>query len=138
MVIDERGIVEAIRFLVAKEHVQSELEVHFQHDVGFDRLDPLLEGTLFRIVQEALNNVKRHSGVAKAEVQLVQSRDLLLIVRDQGCGFDPEAVPEDRYGVRGMCERARLFGGAAVVNSRVGQGTCVEVRLPLTDSGLQF
>ncbi|MFV2066802.1 MAG: PAS domain S-box protein, partial [Pirellulales bacterium] len=61
MVIDEQGIVEAIEFLVADESAKPLLDIQFSHPPSIERLDPMLEGALFRIVQEALNNARRHS-----------------------------------------------------------------------------
>lgn len=132
MVLDEQGIVEAVRHLIADEQKHGDLIIAFEDDVQFDRLEPRLEGVIFRIVQEALNNVKRHGQTDHAAVQLTQ-RDgqLEVVVRDQGVGFDPDKVTTENFGLRGICERARLFGGAARVESSPGAGTTVYVQLPI-------
>lgn len=130
-VIDKEGVVHAIRDLIADEQIQSELEVRFHHDVQFDRLDPMLENTAFRIVQECLNNVRRHSQAERAEVRLVQDNDQLRIqICDQGVGFESRQVPDDCFGLRGVCERARLLGGHADIDSFPGKGTRITVDLP--------
>jgi PAS domain S-box-containing protein len=130
MIIDEEGIVDAIEYLVAES--LPELKLRFTHDVNFHRLDSMLEGTLFRIVQEAINNIKRHAGVKEAEVRLVQRDGIVRAeVRDMGVGFDLAAVPAARFGLRGIHERARLFGGFARVETAPGHGTCVIAELPL-------
>ncbi|MCG8586275.1 MAG: PAS domain-containing protein [Pirellulales bacterium] len=132
MVLDEAGVVEAIRHLVADERKYETLDVDFVYDVQFDRLEPMLEGAIFRIVQESLNNVKRHAGTTKAKVELAQGNGTLhMKIEDEGCGFDQKHVPHDRFGLRGMQERARLFGGAAKIRSAPGQGTLVSVELPV-------
>lgn len=132
MIIDERGIVDAITYLVNEHQLQGGPEVEFTHQVAFERLSPLLEGTMFRIVQEALHNVQRHSQSERAEVELRQHEGRLrLVIRDQGIGFDPLQVPADRFGLRGMKERARLFGGQTTIRSELGQGTEVAVDLPI-------
>jgi PAS domain S-box-containing protein len=135
LIIDEEGIVQSIDYLVAKELSDGEIAIDFQHRVDFDRLDPILEGTVFRIVQEALNNVKRHSQSATANVRLNEENGrILLEVCDQGIGFDPRQVASDRFGIRGIYERARLFEGCAVVESAPGKGTRVFVTLPVAAS----
>ena len=63
-ILDEAGVVLAVQYLVAEQSVPGQLDIHFSHDVHFDRLDSLLEGNIFRIVQESLNNMKRYSGAA--------------------------------------------------------------------------
>jgi PAS domain S-box-containing protein len=131
--VDEKGIVEMLRFLVAEETRRTARQIAFTHSVRFDRLDPLLEGTIFRIAQEALTNVRRHSSAQRAEIRLQQRGEwLLLEIRDDGIGFDLPTVAEDRYGVRGIIQRARLFGGAATINSSPGAGTRIQVELPVT------
>ncbi len=135
MIIDEQGIVGAISYLIS-DHSNRGIEIRFTHQVQFDRLDSRLEQTVYRIVQEALTNVRRHSGAATAEVDIrQQGQHLLIEIRDAGAGFDPTQIPCDRFGVRGMQERARLFGGTAQIVSAPGQGTTVRVSIPLDDCG---
>ncbi|MBC8350742.1 MAG: PAS domain-containing protein [Planctomycetes bacterium] len=132
MIIDEMGVVEAIHYLVAEEEATQRLNVTFSHTVQFDRLAPMLEGIVFRIVQESLNNVRRHAEVHDAEVRLQQIDSILLIeVEDRGVGFDPAQIKDHHFGLEGIRERARLFGGKASFNSVVGQGTIVSVKLPI-------
>ena len=116
---------------MADELDHSGLNVAFQHNFGSDRLESKLEGAIYRIVQEALNNVKRHSQTDHASVQLSQENGALrVVVRDEGVGFDPTQVMPDRFGLRGIYERARLFGGEARIESEPGEGTTVSVQLP--------
>ena len=132
LIIDEEGLLEAINYLVAEETGRGLLAISFMHAVTFEHLPPLLETTLFRIVQEAMTNIRRHARARRAEIRLVQDEgQLKLEIRDDGVGFDPKAIPEDRFGVRGIVERARLFGGSARIRSEPGRGTLIAVRLPL-------
>ncbi len=132
LIIDEQGIIQAINYLVGEEQSKGGIEIHFEHQVQFDRLPRLLEGTVFRIVQEALTNVKRHSQANAASVNLTHIDERVFIeVQDQGVGFDLNKVSEDRFGIRGIRERARLFGGKATIESSPGQGARVFVELPL-------
>jgi PAS domain S-box-containing protein len=132
MILDEAGVIDAIAHLVAEEDRNSALTVAFAHDVQFDRLDPRLEGAIFRIVQESLTNVKRHANTEHAAVELTQRNgNLDVVIRDQGVGFDRENVPTTCFGMRGILERARLFGGTARIESVPGEGTTVSAELPI-------
>ena len=132
MIIDEQGILAAIEYLIGEQTAHAALKITFEHDVQFSRLPPLLEGTMFRIVQEALNNVRRHSGAERAAVRLTQSGNRVRIeIEDAGSGFDLGNVPDQRFGLRGIRERARLFDGKATIESAPGRGTRILVELPL-------
>ncbi len=136
MILDEQGVLGAIEYLANDAREKSGVAVTFQHEVQFDRLPDLLENTVFRVVQEALNNVRRHSKCRTAQVTLYQRRGHLVIsVIDDGVGFDKAAVPESRFGLRGIIERARLFGGKARITSQPGQGAQVTARFPLDGVG---
>ncbi len=130
-ILDESGIVAAIEYLI-NENRESLPDVEFIHDTSFSRLAPPLEDAVFRIVQEALNNVRRHSHCQRARVHMVQTVDHLRVeVRDWGVGFSPEQVAPDRFGLQGIMERVRLLGGQATIGSSPGEGTCVSVEIPL-------
>jgi len=133
LILDEQGIVGVINYLIAERKKRGKTEFAFSHDVTFDRLHPLLEGTLFRIVQEALNNIGRHSQAERAEIRLSEGADQVhLEISDDGVGFDFHQVPESHFGLRSIMERARLFKGTAAINSSPGRGTRIAVSLPIT------
>jgi len=132
MIIDEKGIVEAIHYLVAEETGDERIDITFHHEVQFDRLDPMLEAATFRIAQEALTNVRRHGKSPQAEIRLTQADGhMLLEISDVGIGFDVNQVPSHHFGLRGIVERARLFGGTATIDSTPGKGTRITARLPI-------
>jgi signal transduction histidine kinase len=107
-------------------------EIKFRGEVEFDRLVPILENVIYRIVQEGLANACQHSRSKKVLVELVQDSDNVRIkIHDWGIGFDPEKAHEGHYGLDGIRERARLLGGTATVSSALGQGACILVGLPL-------
>ena len=129
--IDDLPLVEAIQYLVQQEEQVRRLDVKFSHDVHIDHLEPLLQTTLVRIVQESLNNVARHAKTHEAEVELTQRGSLIrVVITDHGAGFDPKQVAPDRYGLNGIRERARLFGGKASIKSQPGRGTVVSAEFP--------
>ncbi|MBN2021353.1 MAG: PAS domain S-box protein [Pirellulales bacterium] len=134
-VLDESGAVAAIEHLISEGRGQPGPRVEFHHDVQFERLDPMLENTLFRIAQESLTNARRYSQGQRVEIRLTQSGDrVTLAVHDDGVGFDPDEVRPNSFGLRGIHERARLLGGQATIISRPGQGATVRVELPIEPS----
>jgi two-component system nitrate/nitrite sensor histidine kinase NarX len=94
---------------------------------------PEIQVQLIRIIQEALNNVRKHSDAKQAWVTCHQiGTDILIEIRDDGRGFSPEEVPGvSRYGLQGMQERSDLIGADFQVISRAGEGTTVRIRLPI-------
>lgn len=99
-----------------------------------ESLPPLpvrLEAGLYRIAQEAINNVQAHSGASTASVSLLAEPDqITLTVKDDGQGFDPERIPGGRFGLVGLRERAKLLGGSLTVTTQPGRGTEVRARIP--------
>jgi signal transduction histidine kinase len=86
---------------------------------------------LFRVVQEAVSNIRKHSGARRASVLLRSTQTFLdLTVSDDGCGFDPRDRICDRLGLAGISERVRLLGGVVEIDSRPGAGTSVRATVP--------
>ncbi|MCA9270754.1 MAG: PAS domain S-box protein [Planctomycetales bacterium] len=133
-VLEEQGVVAAVEYLCEQADKLHGVKVEFTSDVRFDRLAPAVEIAIYRIVQEGLSNIVRHSQSAKAAVELSQRASSLVIkVRDWGVGFAVEKVKPRRYGLTGVRDRAKLLGGTARIESEPGQGTRVRVELPLAD-----
>lgn len=131
-ILDEAGIVAAISHLVNEQRRHAAWRIEFQSKVEFDRLVPILENAIYRIVQESLTNACRHAQSNRIIVELVQHDDSLRVaVRDWGIGFDPQKTEEGRFGLEGIRERARLLGGTARIDSRPGEGTSITVDLPV-------
>jgi two-component system sensor histidine kinase DegS len=100
------------------------------------KMPPSVELQLFRIVQEALANVRKHSGASHAEVSITipSSGVLQLIISDNGCGFDTireESSRPGSFGLKGMRERAENLGGTSRYESEPGRGTRVIVDVPI-------
>ncbi|MFN9369001.1 MAG: ATP-binding protein [Planctomycetia bacterium] len=129
--LDELGIAEAIEALVTEARADVPA-VEFTHSLPGPRLPPQMETAIFRIVQESLTNVRKHARAASVRVDLTRSGDSLRIsVHDDGRGFDPRQVPADRFGLEGIRQRARLFGGEPRIVAAPGTGTTIEVSLPV-------
>ena len=100
--------------------------------VGNRPLPVRIEATLYRMVQEALNNVMQHADAEQVRVMLTTTVDgVQLVIEDDGCGFDPDAVPEDHYGLIGLNERVRLLQGTLTVESAPDEGTRLSFDIPL-------
>ncbi|UCD42062.1 MAG: GAF domain-containing sensor histidine kinase [Chloroflexota bacterium] len=110
------------------------LPVELDESSPRESLPPEIQVQLIRIIQEALNNVRKHSDAKRAWVSCRQvGDDLLVEVRDDGKGFSPEEVPSvSRYGLQGMQERSDLIGADFQVISFPGEGTTVRIRLPIS------
>lgn len=134
MVLDQMGIHEALQFIIDEEEAKG-LTIHYTNRLTSKSFAPLIESTLLRVLKETITNSRRHGGVDELTVRLTQAGELLVLeVIDEGAGFDPQQVPVGRYGLEGIRERARMFGGGATIESSPGQGTRVSVVLPLEDS----
>ncbi|MGQ9925379.1 MAG: histidine kinase [Chloroflexaceae bacterium] len=128
--LDGRGLAPALRDLVTALQERQGLRITLR--ITGERPLPLEhEQALFRIVQEALANVSRHSGVREAEVNLHYNDDVVTLeVRDEGRGFDPAAARNPRaIGLHSMAERAEALGGRIAIRS-ANRGTTIAVTLP--------
>lgn len=134
-VLDKFGLVDAIADMQAQlQSGPPAPHIEFVSDVQFSRLEPTLENALYRIAQEALTNARRHSRSDRVRIELTQHENGgVLEVRDWGRGFDPRQVAEDHFGLEGIRERTRLFGGTCTIHSEPRQGTTVRVTFPVRE-----
>ncbi len=134
--LDDLGLVPALNSLIEHDCQPKGMRVEFVVTGNQQRLNPLVETVLFRVAQEALNNVCRHAGVQQAKVELLYECDQVTIrIADQGAGFDPTEKfhPPRGWGLAGMRERVESLAGQLTLQSAPGKGTTVEVILPLQD-----
>ena len=136
-ILDDLGIVPAIRWYLNREAQRSGCRVSFVADIGMTWLDPELETTCFRIAQEALTNIARHAKARHIRLELGLEGDrLVMIVADDGVGFDVgQARRAARHGrslgLEGIAERVDQAGGDIDIQSTPGQGTRLRVTLPI-------
>jgi len=126
------GVVAGMKSWCKEFSERQGMEIDFKGDMQ-SVLPPEVGLSLFRVLQEALHNAIKHSGVKRVEVQLVEhSNAVHLIVRDSGAGFDIEAARCGRgLGLTSMRERIRLLNGTIAIESKPMHGTTVHVRVPL-------
>ncbi len=137
ILLDELGLVPAINSIADLRLRAQGIEADVQVVGHSRRLDPHQEVAVFRIVQEALQNIVRHSEARSAVIAIEFRPDSLFIqVADDGIGFDPSLVPSEPdtgsgLGLLGMRERAGLIGGTLSIDSASGEGTTVVLTVPL-------
>jgi two-component system sensor histidine kinase DegS len=134
-VIDQVGLVPALEILIEEANKNNIVKNSLEVSGSERRLATNTEVALFRIVQEALRNIKRHSGAIQSVTRLRFTRTRVRItVSDNGRGFEvPDTLSdfasESKLGLIGMQERTRLLGGKLLVKSRVGRGTTIIVEI---------
>ena len=129
--LDQLGLRAALEDLAERVGQGEEIEVAADLQVAAERLDPELETVVYRLVQEALNNVAKHAGAAAVELQVRGRPDRIdVLVVDDGRGFDPGGEHAG-FGLAGMRERIALAGGELQIESQVGGGTRVSASVPL-------
>ena len=133
-ILDDLGLLPALLGHVERYTSQTKVQVRLEHH-GLDRrFDPETETGVYRIVQEALTNVARHSGVDEVTVRLWATRDVLGVqVEDHGRGFDLDAVLGNGGGLDGLRERAALLNGHLTVETKPGAGVRVTAEVPIDD-----
>jgi signal transduction histidine kinase len=138
--LDEAGLCSALRWYVDGFALRSKINVDLDLPEDFGRLPRESETAVFRVVQECLTNIHRHSGSSLARIRLRQrDRQVLVEIEDQGKGIPPEKKEEmsssgtPGVGIRGMRERLRQLGGTLDINSN-GSGTAIVVRLPMAEA----
>ena len=141
-VLDDLGLLAALQWLAADVEKRFGIEVRMSVIGDERRLPPDAELLLFRIAQEALHNVWKHSGASQTCLVVEFGDDTVgLSVQDNGAGFEvPERAgdlaEQGKLGLAGMQERARLLGATLNLESRPGEGTTVSVEAAIHDPEL--
>jgi signal transduction histidine kinase len=133
-VLDDFGFTEALREYVAALATHGGLAVALDVDDAVRSARPEVNVTLFRILQEAVVNVRKHAAAARLSIEFrrADAARLRLVVRDDGRGFDPAAPARGHFGLLYMRERAEACGGALAISSAPGAGTEIAVTVPAT------
>lgn len=131
--LDELGLVPALRWYVGRQAERAGWELRFLADEDVTRPPPNVEISCFRVTQEALTNVARHAKATRVEIRLEMSRrELSLIISDNGIGFDHDLIRVGTsVGLSGMEERVRLAGGRIGIHSARAGGTEIRATFPL-------
>ena len=135
--LDDLGLETAVRHLIETWSERSNLQLHLRLELPDRRLDPAVETTLYRVLQEAITNIARHANAKMVGVILeANDKEVRMIVEDDGCGFCPPGtgpigMPTKRLGLLGIRERLSLVSGTLEIESAPGLGCTLFVRVPL-------
>src|SRR5207249_3332634 len=139
--LDESGLSSALSWYTQGLSERSGLEITLDIPNHFERLPRDMELLVFRLVQECLTNIHRHSGSKTALIQIAREGDMLSVrIKDEGKGMSPAKLAEIQsqsagVGIRGMHERLRQFQGSMSFESD-GSGTRVLMRIPIPKNGM--
>lgn len=138
--LDRLGLTSTLEAMIEK--VATVSGIHFTAEIA--PLDGLFskedEMNLYRIIQESLNNIVKHSQATEAQVEITRDTSgVYLTIHDNGRGFDPEAMTSNElrrrgFGLTGIAERLRMLGGTQKIHSGPGQGTTVTIKIPLPEA----
>jgi two-component system NarL family sensor kinase len=130
--LEGRSLAEALQTLCAETSTKAGVPVRFATRGAAELLPLPVEAGLYRIAQEALTNAVQHARPTRVHVELVLGANhVRLVLQDDGSGFDARQIPPGHYGLVGLNERVRLLGGTLHLESSPGDGTRVQVDLPL-------
>lgn len=130
-IVEDLGLSSALNRQLEIIAQRNNYEAHFQQEGSEPQLDSNVAQTLFRIAQEALNNVERHARATHVNLTLTNASEsgVSIRVQDDGVGFDVSMLDNEWFGLRGMRERAEMIGAHLRVDSSAGKGTIVTVTL---------
>lgn len=138
LVLDDLGLSAAVEWLVQDFIKRTGIEVRMDLDAISADLDNALATGVFRIIQESLTNVARHSGAGVVDIALRRAEGILILeVRDDGRGISADKQEKRTHGLVGMRERAYMFGGQMNIDSAPGEGTSIQVTIPVAVAPLQ-
>jgi signal transduction histidine kinase len=130
--LDDFGLGPALERLVDTHRQDASVEVDLEVRLDGERLPSEVETTLYRIVQEALTNVAKHADATRISILLMRKDEAaVLVVEDDGKGFDPGEIRPESLGIAGMRERVGLLGGQLRLEGAPGKGTTLAVEVPL-------
>ena len=127
--VEEFGLLLALERLAQQAARRTEVTPIIALPPQLSGVPPHVEQQLYRIVEEAVNNMARHANASRfwLALKMVKPSQLQLTIRDNGVGFDANLDPNGRYGLNGIRERAALINAALTINSTPGEGSCIEV-----------
>jgi signal transduction histidine kinase len=135
--LEPLGLIPSLEFLAEQVSKRRVINIAIENNLE-GRLSPSLELTLYRVIQEALNNTTRHAQAANAKIRLLKDlKSISCFVSDDGIGFDPKAVSQQTdaksptLGLIGMSQRVAALGGTLEINSAPARGTELRIEIPL-------
>ncbi len=139
MALDDLGIVPTLRkYLSTMMEYNPKVQIQFQSNNVEERLPSDYEVSIFRLVQESVNNAMKHGAASEIWVKIEWlKKHINIIVKDNGSGFDINTVKEKSFGIVGMKERIDLLKGTMEIKSNIGEGTVILFKIPLQDQVIE-
>lgn len=143
MSLDDLGLIPTLEQYTAKYTRDTGIDVVLDVHGRELEIDPIIEVAVFRIVQEALNNIKKHSEASQCTIELlVEDAYLIGRITDNGIGFNMKELKKDKqsirhdsgFGIYSMRQRAELLEGKLHIRSGRNRGTTIEIKVPLIDN----
>lgn len=136
MSLDDLGLIPTVERLVTQHNEESEIFAEFKFFGDRVKLLPVIELAAFRIVQEALNNIKKHSKATRASVKIeLTKKNINIVISDNGVGFSRDSIKRadenSGYGLMSMEERVLLLNGKFELNASPGNGTKILITIPI-------
>lgn len=132
MTLDDLGLVPTIRKYLANVEDYQDISIDLSEHGGIERLSSKYEVAIFRLIQEAVQNAVKHAVANHIQVNLsIDTKQVAVSIRDDGIGFDKSEKKANSFGLLGMRERVEMLDGEFVINTKVGQGTTVYIKIPL-------
>lgn len=137
LVLETQGLPAALQLFTERHQAEGRARLHLHLDESVGRYPAQVEGAVFSIVQEAVNNALKHAQAQNIWIRLGEKGETLVVeVEDDGVGFSLETVLQayenrERFGLLSMRERAEILGGELTIISAPGQGTTVMLRIPI-------
>ncbi|HOQ01146.1 MAG TPA: sensor histidine kinase [Acetivibrio clariflavus] len=138
MSLDDLGLVPTLQRFILTFQEESNIKVNFKTKGVYEDIKPEISLTIFRIVQESINNVRKHAEATKVSISLeFLERELRLKIADDGKGFNTEELKTKKdninsgFGLYSMRERVELLNGKFAINSAIGKGTRLDITVPL-------
>lgn len=129
--LKEKNLVDCINQLLDDTRLASKLDIRFSYDENVSLISDGKKVTLFRILQEQLKNILRHSSANRVDICIESNNNqFLMVVKDDGIGFDPDQTFRG-IGLSNIYERVRFYDGNAEIETGIGKGCTLKVRLPL-------
>lgn len=132
MALDDLGLIPTIKKYITTTSEYNNINIEFTSIGEVKRINQKYEIAVFRLAQEAIQNAVKHADATLISVKIeICTRNLNLIVTDNGKGFDPSIRKDKSFGLMGMKERVEMFDGVMDIKSTIGKGTKIVIQVPL-------
>ncbi len=135
MALDDLGLVPTLEKYLSTFEEHNKVSIMFRHFGREQRLPQQFEIALFRLVQEAVQNAYKHAEPNEIQVKIeIKATKVIMIIKDDGKGFDPLEKKQGSFGLMGMKERVNLLKGELTIQSKLKVGTIIMIDIPFSSA----